>query len=281
MTNRPAKLPARAKRKIVQAPLAQTSRATLEAAPVGYVDWIRDLKARVYEARQRAARAVNNELVGLYWRIGRDIRARQEVQGWGAKIVDRIAADLKTEFPDSEGFSPRNLKYMRAFALAWPDEDFVQGVLAQLPWYTHIALLEKLETLAERRWYAQQAIEHGWSRNVLVLQIEANAMKRTGAALTNIAPFTTVVMDEAGLLSRATVAALSLLAARRVVLAGDPRELAPIAAVPLTVRSGSARGRGRCGPRGRPCGGSRCTRGGCNRRRMAGCSARSGRMRRR
>ncbi len=74
---------------------------------------------------------------------------------------------------------------MRAFAVAWPDEDFVQGVLAQLPWYTHLALLEKVETLEERRWYAQKAIEHGWSRNVLVLQIDAQAMKRTGAAVTN------------------------------------------------------------------------------------------------
>jgi predicted nuclease of restriction endonuclease-like (RecB) superfamily len=171
----------------VQAPLARSSRATLEAAPEGYVEWIREVKSRVHEARQRAARAVNNELVGLYWRIGRDIHARQQTEGWGAKIVDRIAADLKTEFPDTEGFSPRNLKYMRAFAVAWPDEDFVQGVLAQLPWYTHLALLDKLETLEERRWYAHKAIEHGWSRNVLVLQIDAQAMKRTGAALTNFA----------------------------------------------------------------------------------------------
>lgn len=189
MTKRPTRQPARAKPPIVQArgqaPRARSSRATLEAAPEGYTDWIRDLKARVHEARQRAARAVNGELVGLYWRIGRDIRARQEAAGWGAKIVDRISADLKTEFPDTEGFSPRNLKYMRAFAVAWPDEDFVQGVLAQLPWYTHLALLEKLETLEERRWYAQKAIEHGWSRNVLILQIEANARKRAGAALTN------------------------------------------------------------------------------------------------
>jgi predicted nuclease of restriction endonuclease-like (RecB) superfamily len=185
MTKRPAEPPARTKQRTVQAPLARSPRATLEAAPDGYADWLRDLKTRVHEARQRAARAVNGELVGLYWRIGRDIRAQQESQGWGAKIIERISADLKTEFPDTEGFSPRNLKYMRAFAVAWPDEDFVQEVLAQLPWYTHIALLDKLETREERRWYAQKAIEHGWSRNVMVLQIEAEAMKRTGAALTN------------------------------------------------------------------------------------------------
>ena len=185
MTTSRGRKEASKKAAIVQAPLAQSPRATLEAAPEGYAEWIRDLKVRVHEARQRAARAVNNELVGLYWRIGREIRARQEAQGWGAKIVDRISADLRTEFPDTEGFSPRNLKYMRAFAVAWPDEDFVQGVLAQLPWYTHLALLEKVETLEERRWYAQKAIEHGWSRNVLVLQIDAQAMKRTGAAVTN------------------------------------------------------------------------------------------------
>lgn len=159
--------------------------ATLEAVPEGYASWLRDLKARVHEARQRAARSVNQELVRLYWQIGRDIHARQETQGWGAKIVDRISADLKIEFPDTEGFSPRNLKYMRAFAVAWPDEDFVQGVLAQLPWYSHLALLDKLDTPEKRRWYAQKAIEHGWSRNVLVMQIEADAMARTGAAITN------------------------------------------------------------------------------------------------
>jgi predicted nuclease of restriction endonuclease-like (RecB) superfamily len=185
MTKRPAKPAAKARPTIVQAPLARSTRETLAVAPDGYAEWMLELKARVHEARQRAARAVNNELVGLYWRIGRDILARQQTHGWGAKIVDRISADLKTEFPESEGFSPRNLKYMRAFAVAWPDEDFVQGVLAQLPWYTHLALLEKLHTPEERRWYAQKAIEHGWSRNVLVLQIDARAMKRTGAALTN------------------------------------------------------------------------------------------------
>ncbi|MGC4068700.1 MAG: DUF1016 N-terminal domain-containing protein [Polyangiaceae bacterium] len=84
-----------------------------------------------------------------------------------------------------KGFSPRNLKYMRAFAEAWPDAQFVQGVLAQLPWYHHLALLDKLDGEDARRWYAAKAIEHNWSRNVLVMQIETNARKRSGAALTN------------------------------------------------------------------------------------------------
>ncbi|WP_454688469.1 DUF1016 N-terminal domain-containing protein [Achromobacter aloeverae] len=118
--------------------------ASLTSAPQGYADRLVDLKGRIHSAQQRAALAVNRELVGLYWRIGRDILARQAEQGWGAKVIDRLAHDLRAAFPDMKGFSPRNLKYMRAFAEAWPDESFVQAVLAQLPWYHHLALLDKL-----------------------------------------------------------------------------------------------------------------------------------------
>jgi len=82
----------------------------------------------------RASLAVKRELILLYWSIGRDILARQEAAGWGAKIIDRLAKDLGAEFPGVEGFSQRNLKYMRAFAAAWPDEQIVQQVIAQLPW---------------------------------------------------------------------------------------------------------------------------------------------------
>lgn len=121
----------------------------------------------------------------LYWHIGRDILARQAEQGWGAKVIDRLAHDLRTTFPDMKGFSPRNLKYMRAFAEAWPDETFVQAVLAQLPWYHHLALLDKLPGPETRKWYVAKAIEHNWSRNVLVMQIEARLLERSGQAVTN------------------------------------------------------------------------------------------------
>jgi predicted nuclease of restriction endonuclease-like (RecB) superfamily len=127
----------------------------------------------------------NRELVLLYWQIGRDILARQAEQGWGAKVIDRLAADLRTAFPDMKGFSPRNLKYMRAFAEVWPDESFVQEVLAQLPWYHQLALLDKLPGPETRKWYAAQAIEHNWSRNVLVMQIECRLLERSGVAVTN------------------------------------------------------------------------------------------------
>lgn len=157
----------------------------LMQTPAGYADWLVDLKTRIHTAQQRAMLAVNRELVLLYWQIGRDILERQAKQGWGAKVIERLGHDLRTAFPDIKGFSSRNLKYMRAFAEAWPDSEFVQGVLAQLPWYHQLALLDKLRTMDERRWYAAKAIEHNWSRNVLVIQIETRLRERTGTAVTN------------------------------------------------------------------------------------------------
>ena len=100
-------------------------------------------------------------------------------------MIERLAHDLHTAFPDMKGFSPRNLKYMRAFAEAWPEAAFVQEVLAQLPWYHQLALLDKLPGPETRRWYAAQAIEHNWSRNVLVMQIETRLLERSGTAVTN------------------------------------------------------------------------------------------------
>ena len=116
----------------------------LTSPPAGYADWLAELKSRIHTAQQRATLAVNRELVLLYWQIGRDILARQAKQGWGAKVIERLAEDLRVAFPEMKGFSPRNLKYMRAFAEAWPDDKFVQGALAQLPWYHQLALLDKL-----------------------------------------------------------------------------------------------------------------------------------------
>ena len=158
---------------------------SLTTPPDGYSDWLTDLKHRIHHAQQRASRAVNRELVLLYWQIGQDILQRQAEQGWGAKVIDRLAHDLRNAFPDMKGFSPRNLKYMRAFAEAWPDSEFVQGVLAQLPWYHQLALLDKLPGAESRRWYAAKAIEHNWSRNVLVMQIESGLLERQGRAVTN------------------------------------------------------------------------------------------------
>ena len=110
--------------------------------PEGYADWLTDLKGRIHTAQQRATLAVNRELVQLYWQIGRDILARQASQGWGAKVIERLAHDLRAAFPDMKGFSPRNLKYMRAFSEAWPEAEFVQQAVAQLPWGPQSGLAE-------------------------------------------------------------------------------------------------------------------------------------------
>ena len=157
----------------------------LTMPPEGYAEWLADLKSRIHTAQQRATLSVNRELVLLYWQIGQDILARQSAQGWGAKVIERLALDLRAAFPHMKGFSPRNLKYMRAFAQAWPDAQFVQEVLAQLPWYHQLALLDKLPGPETRRWYAAKALKHNWSRNILVMQIEARLLERSGKAVTN------------------------------------------------------------------------------------------------
>jgi len=150
-----------------------------------YTAFLRSLKERIRQAQIRAALAVNNELIVLYWQMGREILSRQQQKGWGAKVIERLAQDLKREFPDMSGFSPRNLKYMRAFAEAYPDEQFVQRYAAQIPWRHNQVLLDKLKTPERRLWYAQKSFENGWSRDILVMQIESNLFTRQGGAITN------------------------------------------------------------------------------------------------
>src|SRR5690242_17976670 len=107
----------------------------LVPAGSGYEAFLADLKSRIQTAQVRAMLAVNRELVLLYWEIGRDIRARQAEHGWGAKIIGQLAKDLQRAFPGVQGWSSRNLHYMRAFASAYPARQFVQEVLAQIPWF--------------------------------------------------------------------------------------------------------------------------------------------------
>jgi predicted nuclease of restriction endonuclease-like (RecB) superfamily len=162
-----------------RAPPAGIARPT-SGFPAGYSPWLDELKTRIRAAQVKAVLAANAELVLLYWSIGRDILARQEREGWGAQVIARLSADLSAAFPDMQGFSSRNLKYMRAFAAAWADEAIVQVRLAQLTWYHNLTLLEKVDGAEQRLWYARQAIEHGWSRNVLVAQIESGLHRRAG-----------------------------------------------------------------------------------------------------
>lgn len=160
-------------------------RSDIPMLPRDYEPWLADLKSRISASRLRAAAAFNRDLVLLYWDIGREILGRQNAEGYGTKVVDRLAADLSAAFPSIKGFPARNLKYMRAMAFAWPDVEVVQQVVAQLPWGHQTVLLDRLDTSAQREWYARAAVEHGWSRNVLVHQIDSRLIARHGAAITN------------------------------------------------------------------------------------------------
>lgn len=150
-----------------------------------YAALLDGLKQRIRTAQVRAAIAVNQELILLYWHIGKEILARQSEEGWGSKVIERLAKDLKREFPDIKGFSRTNLLYMRAFANAWPNEEIVQRCAGQIPWRHNQVLLDKLSSPEERLWYAQQSLENGWSRDILVLQIESGLLQRQGGAITN------------------------------------------------------------------------------------------------
>ena len=158
---------------------------SLQQIPAGYTDWLISLKNKIYKSQQRATLAVNQKLIMLYWQIGKDILERQENQGWGTKVIERLAHDLKKAFPDMKGFSTRNLKYMRLFADTWEDETIVQQLVAQLPWGHNLVLLTKLKNTEERLAYASKAIEHGWSRNILTMQIETKLIEREGITINN------------------------------------------------------------------------------------------------
>jgi predicted nuclease of restriction endonuclease-like (RecB) superfamily len=153
--------------------------------PSGYATLLTGIKERVRTAQVRAALAVNRELILLYWSIGQDISSRFNSEGWGTKVIDRLAKDLGTEFPGVEGFSPRNLRYMRSFAEAWPEPEILQQLIAKLPWGHQTRLLDRIKDRPTREWYLKAAIENGWSQNVLVHQISTRLHERQGKALTN------------------------------------------------------------------------------------------------
>ncbi len=188
--------------------------------PIPYKELVAQLKAEIQTTRMKAALSANVHLLVLYWKIGKAILQHQQAEGWGTKIIDNLAKDLRSEFPDIKGISPRNLKYMRAFAEAYPqfvqlpaaqinktvqqpvgqlekgqivqvllaklnESEFVQQPAAQLPWFHICTLLDKVKDSNERLFYMQKAAAHGWSRNVMVHHIERRLYHRQGAAITN------------------------------------------------------------------------------------------------
>lgn len=153
--------------------------------PHGYADWVTRLKSRILSARQRATLAVNQELLRLYHHIGTEILERQTRQGWGAKVINRLASDLQEAFPEMKGFSASNLKYMRFFAEQCPAGLIGQQPADQLPWFHLVTLLTRVSMDDGRSWYAAQVIKHGWSRSTLSVHINNQLYRRQGAAVTN------------------------------------------------------------------------------------------------
>lgn len=159
--------------------------ATPIVLPPDYAAWLADLKQRISGARQRALLSANAELIRLYHDLGREILDRQSREGWGARVIDRLAADLRAAFPDMKGLSASNLKYMRYFAQECADRRIGQQSADQLPWFHIVTLLTKLGDPALRDWYAREALQHAWSRDTLVVQIRDQLHLRQGAAVTN------------------------------------------------------------------------------------------------
>ncbi len=193
----------------------------LISVPDNYAAILDRLKEDVRASRSKAAMAVNRELIGLYWRLGQTIVEQQSQAEWGRSVVERLAADLKNSFPDMKGFSPANLWRMRSFYLAWSgaaanlaqlvrdlsalpalppaspsnaivvtgesDPAILAQLVRELPWGHNILLFQKIKDPALRLWYLQKALAHGWSRNILSMQIESALHQRQGNAVTNFA----------------------------------------------------------------------------------------------
>jgi hypothetical protein len=188
--------------------------------PPGYAVLLKDIKDRIAQAQARAVLSANAELVRLYWDVGRMIDGRQRQEGWGAAVVLRLARELKNELPEVKGFSERNIKRMLAFYRSYLDASqivpqaaaqlpltvseprlaakppetrkvpqaaaqFASSVIWAIPWFHHIVLMEKVKDEPTRLWYMQQTLVNGWSWNVLLLMVKAEAHSRQGKALTN------------------------------------------------------------------------------------------------
>lgn len=155
--------------------------------PTDYGTWLADLKARIGGARARALMAANAEQIALYHELGREILTRQEREGWGSKVIDRLSADLRAAFPEMRGLSTRNLLYMRDFARAYPNPEIVQQLAAKLPWFHIVILITQVTDPTLRGWYAERAVREGWSRDTLKGQIRSQLHMRQGTAVTNFA----------------------------------------------------------------------------------------------
>ncbi|MBU3680213.1 MAG: DUF1016 domain-containing protein, partial [Candidatus Kapabacteria bacterium] len=153
--------------------------------PASYAATLQEIKTHLRSARIRAVLAANPVVIESYWQTGKIILARQQEAGWGAKIIDRLATDLKEAFPDMGGLSVRNLLAMKIFAREFPDAPIAQQPVAQLPWGHVLQILQRAKEPAAREFYIREAIAHGWSRNILEIQIKNQLHLRAGKAQNN------------------------------------------------------------------------------------------------
>jgi predicted nuclease of restriction endonuclease-like (RecB) superfamily len=157
----------------------------LSLIPSTYAETLNALKERIRIAQVKASLSVNEKLLELYWDIGKTIIEKQEEEGWGSKIIEHMAKDLKAAFPRMTGLSPRNMLYMKQFAEAYPDFAISQQAAAKIPWGHNMVLIDRVKTVKERLWYAHKTIENGWSRDVLETWIDSDLYSRQGKAVTN------------------------------------------------------------------------------------------------
>ena len=150
-----------------------------------YKNLLTDIKQRILSAQLKAALSVNAEMIFLYWQIGDSIAQKQKEQGWSSGVIPQLAKDLKIEFPNSKGYSERNLGRMLAFYREYPNESILPQAVAKLPWGHNILLIEKIKDQKIRLWYAEKCIENNWSRDVLDLQIKSNLIQRQGKSINN------------------------------------------------------------------------------------------------
>ena len=181
--------------------------------PNGYTQWRKDIEHLIDTAKLHTALNVNVGTLTLYWNIGKSILHKQEQEGWGKQVIEQLSKDLISRYPDDRGYSKRNLGYMKSFAMQYPDfpflqvplaklrelpilqatlaklesegKDFVQVPLAQISWYHHISLLPKVKDEAERAYYITETAQNGWSRDVMLLQIDNGYIHAKGHAINN------------------------------------------------------------------------------------------------
>lgn len=158
---------------------------TKEIISLEYKEFLEQLKQRVSKSRYKAAITINEELIFLYYYIGCEILQKQRHYGWGAKVIHNLSKDLLKAFPEMKGFSVANLHNMRRFAELYADSPILQQLAGKLPWYHHVILMERVKRQEERIFYMQHAVQYGWSRAVMIHQIDAKLYARQGQAITN------------------------------------------------------------------------------------------------